>query len=214
MESKRRHHDPALYRPLESAKEFRLLLLHAGKARDPVRAELQLARLDEVVAPHYETISYCWGDATRTATIYLDKKKSSVPASSVAALSCVRLPDRDRIVWIDAVCINQADLDERAQQVAMMADIYSSSNGNLVYLGEEDKYTEQAVESIHRIITDVKRRTDDFRSTKGTPFERGVERFFYKDVSCGADERALASFFSANWFRSAQSCSTSNGEVY
>jgi hypothetical protein len=194
---------------LKSTKEFRLLLLHPGRDGDPVRADLQLARLDGAIAPHYETISYCWGDPTDTATIYLDKKKSSVPASSIAALRCVRLPDRDRIVWIDAVCVNQADLDERAQQVSMMADIYSSSKGNLVYLGEEDSY--EAAESIDRIITDIKRRTDNFRSTKGTPFQRGGEHFSYKDVSCGADEQALASFFSANWFRSAQSYSISNG---
>ena len=210
MESQRRHRlqklfhwqrDPALYKPLKSTKEFRLLLLHAGKTRDPVRAKLQLARLDEVVAPHYETISYCWGDPTITATIYLDKRKSSVPASSVAALRCVRLPHRDRIVWIDAVCINQADLDERAQQVAMMADIYSSSNGNLVYLGEEDEYTERVAESIHKVITDIKKRTDNFLNVKDTPFDSRGGRYFYHDVSCDADERALVHLYSNNWFR-------------
>ena len=210
MESKRWHRlqklfhwqkDPALYRPLKLWKEFRLLLLHAGKAGDPVQADLRLARLNGLIAPHYETISYCWGDPTITATIYLDKKESSVPASSIAALRCVRLPHRDRIVWIDAVCINQADLDERAQQVSMMADIYCSSNGNLVYLGEEDEYTERVAESIHKVVADTKKRTDNFLNTKDTPFDPRGERYFYHNVSCNADERALVHLFSNSWFR-------------
>ena len=191
----------ALYTALGSTKAFRLLLVEAGKGEEPVRAELQPAELDVDDPPQYETISYCWGDRTITGTIYLNEKRVAVPASSVAALRCVRLPDRARVVWIDAICINQADLDERAQQVAMMSDVYASSNGNLVYLGEEDEYTEKAVESIGRIITDIKERTNDYQTTKDTPFESTEHRFFYQDVSCGADERALVSFFSTDWFR-------------
>ena len=193
-----------LYKTLGSPKAFRLLVVHQGKGEDPVRAELQVTQLTQLDAnpyPPYETISYCWGDSTNTDTIYLNNKKISVPASSAAAVRCVRLTDRDRIVWIDAICINQADLDERAQQVAMMAEVYAHSNGNLVYLGKEDECTKRAIESIERILADIRKRTNDFRNVTDTPFESLEHRFFFEDVSCNADQRALVSFFSNDWFR-------------
>ena len=50
----------------------------------------------------------------------------------------MRLPHKSRVVWIDAICINQTDIEERSQQVEMMGLIYSKAVRNLIWLGEED----------------------------------------------------------------------------
>lgn len=43
-----------------------------------------------------------------------------------------------RALWVDAICINQADVRERSEQVAIMRDIYQHAERVLVWLGEED----------------------------------------------------------------------------
>ena len=59
--------------------------------------------------------------------------------------------DRTRTLWIDAVCINQADIVERSQQVAQMKDIYSNGASNLIYLGPQEATTLDAVQNL-RVI--------------------------------------------------------------
>ena len=126
-----------------------------------------------------------------------------VPASAAAALQCMREAHSDRVLWLDAVCINQADLDERAQQVGMMADIYSNSKGNLVYLGEEDRFTLRAIESIYKCLDDIKTATFDFKMVEHTPLDyRSANNFFSEGGRKNSiDVEAIDSFFSNSWFR-------------
>ncbi|KXT13162.1 hypothetical protein AC579_9381 [Pseudocercospora musae] len=49
---------------------------------------------------------------------------------------------------IDAMCINQRDLDERTIQVTLMGEIFRPSTGNLIYLGEDEDFVEPAFQSI------------------------------------------------------------------
>ena len=73
-------------------------------------------------------LSYVWGDSYINREIYVDDTLVLVTANLEAALRQLRnhsrIQQRFRI-WIDALCINQADSDERAVQVARMKDIYA-----------------------------------------------------------------------------------------
>jgi hypothetical protein len=84
----------------------------------------------------------------------------------------------------------------------MMADIYSKSTGNLIYLGEVNSFTERALDSIDRIMADINERTDNFRSLAGTPFGPPATVFeAYGVASVEIDEDSLLDFFSNDWFR-------------
>lgn len=74
--------------------------------------------------PEYETISYVWGDPNLKATVYVNGRGALVPASPERVLRRMRLPVRIRVLWIDALCIKQDDLQEKQQQVAIMGEIY------------------------------------------------------------------------------------------
>ncbi|QIW99707.1 hypothetical protein AMS68_005225 [Peltaster fructicola] len=126
-----------MYRPLKE-NEIRLMILHPGSdiTCDPVHVSL-------TALPSYETISYVWGKDTERGTILLDNEHADVPASTRRALKRMQV-DEDRILWIDAVCINQNDDEERSRQVALMATIYSSGTKNLVWLGEDDGHSAEA----------------------------------------------------------------------
>lgn len=124
-----------IYRPVSAGTlQFRLLTILPTRTAK-VHCILHIASLDHDIIPAYETISYVWGDRDQRDSIVVNGTILNVPHSSALALRHLRQPDRERKVWIDAICINQADLEERSAQVRMMAEIYSRGTQNLIFLG-------------------------------------------------------------------------------
>ncbi|KAK0747016.1 heterokaryon incompatibility, partial [Schizothecium vesticola] len=85
----------------------------------------------------YEALSYCWGDDACPETISLHHTISMqipITHSLAEALADLRLPSSDRLLWADALCINQADNGEKSIQVRQMYDVYANSRRTLVYL--------------------------------------------------------------------------------
>lgn len=147
------------YEPLQKEpNQIRLLHVLPGDFEDPIQCELRKSKL--VPIPKYETISYVWGDPEDRLTININGFEFSVPASSARAIRRVRLPDCTRVIWIDAICIDQSNLKERGRQVAMMGRIYAEGVQNLIYLGEED--FESAISSIREILKDAQEQDEDF----------------------------------------------------
>lgn len=74
----------------------------------------------------YAALSYTWGASTETFPLECDKQNLPVRANLLHALSqlqhLVETP-----LWIDAICINQADEEEKLSQIQMMKDIYKSA---------------------------------------------------------------------------------------
>ncbi len=103
----------------------------------------------------YEAISYCWGDATDKMSINIKQPegvfKTQVNRNLHAALKHLRLPDKPRVLWIDALCINQEDLVERNQQVAMMRDIYRSATHTVIWLGEATPESGSVIDLLSKI---------------------------------------------------------------
>lgn len=62
------------------------------------------------------------------------------------ALRSLRLRDQDRTIWIDAICINQADITERGHQVAQMGKIYESATAVTAWLGEASENSDHALQ--------------------------------------------------------------------
>ncbi|KAK5124719.1 hypothetical protein LTR85_001432 [Meristemomyces frigidus] len=84
----------------------------------------------------YEAISYTWGPPIFPETLRLGDVEMKITTSLFGALR--RFRDCQEIVtlWADAICINQSDRQEREQQVSIMADVYSSAEHVLVWLGD------------------------------------------------------------------------------
>ena len=88
--------------------------------------------------PDYAALSYCWGTSPERKTIMLEGRLFPVTCTVEEALRGLRTKEDDRhlVIWIDAVCINLDDLDERGEQVAMMKDVYQSARKTIVWLGD------------------------------------------------------------------------------
>lgn len=83
-------------------------------------------RLDDL--PAYEALSYTWGDISVTKTISCNGLLLRVPSNAWQALIDLRRDDDDRILWVDAICINQDDPTEKGLQVQLMRHIYARAN--------------------------------------------------------------------------------------
>ena len=95
--------------------------------------------------PGYEALSYTWGDPLDTRTVMLKDQPFQVTKNLEAALRNLRhrlihgTKSNDRVLWIDAICINQTDIQERNVQVRRMLDIYKSATRVVIWLGEGDQ---------------------------------------------------------------------------
>ncbi|OAG10045.1 uncharacterized protein CC84DRAFT_1071083, partial [Paraphaeosphaeria sporulosa] len=117
-----------------SLNEIRLLHLSPGGDEDEFYCSLSIVSLDD--RPQYEALSYVWGeDSDDTLPISLGGKTVQIRRNLHLALRGIRDPDCERILWIDALCINQGDVEERYTQVAIMGDIYSKAYCVLAYIG-------------------------------------------------------------------------------
>jgi hypothetical protein len=85
----------------------------------------------------YETLSYVWGPSTRTLLRLANKEAISITRRLAAALPHIARECATGYIWIDQICIDQNNVQERGEQVALMGQIYSSCSKVLVWLGKE-----------------------------------------------------------------------------
>lgn len=69
--------------------------------------------------------------------MFVDNRLLFVTTNLASALNHLRNTPFGRVLWADAVYIDQGNLPERSHQVLLMAWIYSNAFGVLVWLGEE-----------------------------------------------------------------------------
>jgi hypothetical protein len=139
--------------------------------------EYPLQKLGEKGTHLYEALSYVWGSEDNRRPIYIqsDDKSDGYPTAgqrrSFHSRSCpasgnncrvlvtanlhtglLRLRDRlvERIIWTDAICINQENSYEKEQQVQSMARIYAKASRVIVWLGEGADESDQALIDIRK----------------------------------------------------------------
>lgn len=130
---------------------MRLLTLEPGLWDTCIKCRLSHANLTD--KPIYDALSYMWGNATDIRQILLDGHVWEITANLEVALRYLRKEHETLILWVDALCINQADLPERALQVQRMRNIYSSARKVLAWVGEPNEDTENAMDTIRKIAT-------------------------------------------------------------
>ncbi|CAF9918515.1 hypothetical protein IMSHALPRED_004328 [Imshaugia aleurites] len=154
--------------PLIKANYIRILTVQQGGPGDLIECNLTTRPLTILELPSpinqvppYEALSYHWGNekAESKIKIYTAGFPGSfkVRPNLHAALKQLRFRDRPRRLWIDAICINQDDNDEKNAQVSLMADVYSKATSVCVWLGEASPDSTLALNFISRIVN-----LDDF----------------------------------------------------
>lgn len=155
------------YQPLVLNDHIRRLVLEPGEGNTPLVGSMEPIRLSEASgSTSFEAISYVWGSNIRNQWITIDGKDVPITTSLSDSLRQVRLPDRPRAVWADALCINQRDNLEKNHQVALMGRIYETSTCSLICLGLDTCY-EQDAHDVYNLMEDVNTMIDQvFQDSK------------------------------------------------
>jgi hypothetical protein len=130
---------------------IRLLSLHKAKMVDDVMIGLDLVTVSLSNVPTYEAISYCWGNTDLCTGIFVSTtdggrqvlRVTENLATCLHSLVYSDRPDGERpgFIWIDQVCINQEDAEERNAQVRQMSGIYKVASGVTVWLGQRSEFS-------------------------------------------------------------------------
>ncbi|KUJ06525.1 uncharacterized protein LY89DRAFT_790395 [Mollisia scopiformis] len=142
----------------EAAREIRLMELHPGSPKDPIRVSLSITPFTSDHVPMFEALSYTWGSPKKQSTIFVGKsgcETLSITQNLAEALPYLRYEDKPRVLWIDAICVNQQDLKERGQQVKRIAEISTKATRVVARLGPESKTTARAIECFNDIASHI-----------------------------------------------------------
>ena len=145
---------PSIYTgPSLSDRTIRLLFI-CPSPDSQRRIECYCHPFDIEATPPYEALSYVWGvdDPTTKVAILCNGEEITIGAALASALRRLRLADRERVLWADAVCINQSDNDEKSLQVPMMGSIYSLAKRVVVWLGHGNSHQIREATQCVRIV--------------------------------------------------------------
>lgn len=144
---------PYIYKALDSDPgNIRVLLLHPAEDLE-ADIEVSLRHIQLRDRRLFEAVSYVWGDPNDTVTVLLEGFPVSVTRELSQALRHLRRSRDDRVLWVDALCIDQKNIQERGSQVRLMRDIYSACSASLVWIGVGDPAMVRGLD----VITKLKR---------------------------------------------------------
>lgn len=141
-----------------SEREIRLLkVLPDEDAPNPeqnsslVRCELSVHCLDQDSPPSYTALSYVWGPPTTMSgsgddTLVVNGEATPARTNLLSALRAFRKRKDTTYLWVDAVCINQDDLEEKMTQIQLMGDIYSLAERTVIWLGPSEDDSDVAMD--------------------------------------------------------------------
>ena len=128
--------------------EIRVLLLQPAVRGEVICHMSKIALTEKVMA--YSALSYTWGTSGLTDSIMVQGHPFAVTQNLKAALvQLSQLPCFEPLVlWVDAICINQADDTEKTHQLKLMGSIYQKARETIVWLGNEAAHSGSAMRSL------------------------------------------------------------------
>jgi Heterokaryon incompatibility protein (HET) len=137
-----------LYQPLNiENREIRLVTIISEPSLSS-SMECKLSTFGLVDAPSYIALSYVWGDIRKTTPITVDDAEIHVTTNLLAALRRMSAWDHGTYFWIDALCINQSNTEEKGHQVSIMRNIYQQAMFVTMWLGVEQDDSNLAMSMI------------------------------------------------------------------
>lgn len=210
--------DAFVHNPIDLSKTaIRIARLCKGYRTDSVRCELFEAYLDpseivpcadpsEVVP--YAALSYVWGDDSGKVEIFINEKRALVTRNLFKALKSLRQMNRDVLLWVDAICIDQSNNKEKGHQVGQMRLVYERAEEVIIWLGENDANIESLFEwawKLDKAVGKLRKRTTTYQVWKTLWDEKEKERLRV-DAGFGisfAERRssALRNLLGRPWFK-------------
>lgn len=150
---------------------IRLLKILAGSEDDQITCMLVTAPIN-TSAGAFIALSYVWGpEPQEYSHILVNDASLPVRPDLYQTLQALRQPNQTEVYWIDAICINQQNQQEKSRQIPLMAEIYSMASYVLVWLGKSAEDSDYVMDCIHR------RGTESFKLPR---FQFGLGRILQR----------------------------------
>ena len=145
----------------------------------------------------YDALSYVWGSMDRSEKILVDGKNFDITSNLQEAL--LRLQDYrvPRVLWIDAICINQGSDDEKASQIPLLAEIFARAHQVIVWLGQLEDDSDIAIETIRRAGGDAELQVQ-FSDNGERQLHEGLD---LSPTLVGRNEQCITKLLERPWFK-------------
>ncbi|KAK1660103.1 heterokaryon incompatibility protein-domain-containing protein [Colletotrichum godetiae] len=154
---------------LRRSNEFRILRLRAQPcfSNSPVQCDIIHSTLD--CPPSYRAVSHRWAPTGDEIQIILvDGAPFPVSTSIYDLLVELRRQRFSQLLWIDSICIDQANAEEKSRQVGLMREIFEEATSTIGWLGKSPGAA-KAFELVRRIVTTEKMDQKELASLKSSP---------------------------------------------
>ena len=207
------------YQPFPSHRSIRLLELQPEAIKtNPLRGKIHTLKSLDAVKEYY-ALSYPWGISIKPHKIYTPDGVVWLTQSCDLALRNIRRADIPILVWVDSLCIDQANAHEKAIQIRLMRDIFRAARHVYAWVGEAENDSSRAIRTLveicalHRIrnlssqqlpvFTSEESGTDPGTETPVSPSSPAR----WGDAGIPPDNdpvwQAIDHFFHRSWFRRA-----------
>jgi hypothetical protein len=159
--------------PLTTPNAIRILGLHPGKDSSPLMTSLRVISVDDTET-QYDALSYTWGSREHQQEIICNGQPVNIMRNLYSYLfrdrSTIPL-DKVHWIWVDAVCINQSDLDERASQIKLMLQIFQKAREVRADLGDAPEDIFMMFDLMHKLEKVLSDHYNDDEQFYHTDFE-------------------------------------------
>ncbi|KAF1841821.1 heterokaryon incompatibility protein, partial [Cucurbitaria berberidis CBS 394.84] len=147
---------PYRHQPLcRSRREIRLLQL-LPEDGNPKLKRIPSCRIHRAALPQkpkFIALSYVWGDVNETRMILVDGSQVRVTKNLYNAMMALRPSKEPTVIWIDSLCIDQMNNEEKSWQVGLMADIYQHADKVIAWLGPADEDSDSVMDGLNSLGT-------------------------------------------------------------
>ncbi|KAF2132910.1 heterokaryon incompatibility protein [Dothidotthia symphoricarpi CBS 119687] len=203
------------YEPLQTGRHIRLLEItgstEAGRyGTSQTTYQLIHAELPSDDTPlQFEAVSYTWGDATQVSGLQFEGVPGHIGLTSnlTHALPHLARHSATKRLWIDQICINQSDNDEKSAQVGLMSEIYKKATRTIIWLGPSDEGSElcrewlDAINHFFSTSDNCRRMTPSNLDYNTDRRNAGLQRELSDADADPKYARAIGRFWSRMWFR-------------
>ncbi|KAI6794836.1 hypothetical protein KC361_g5342 [Hortaea werneckii] len=200
-----------LYMPLENETDLRMCYIKPSGFSDQVKCNLVTRQADD--PQQYLCLSYVWGDVKDPETIQVNTQEKSVTRNLHMAMRRLRSLGYHGALWIDALCINQTDIEEKNVQVSRMSSTYAKAQRVFVWLDSFEHFATDPLEhsplaatvaTFFSLLASNAHMTEAIEqsvSSSSQPTENGsVDERGHEQAPIDHLVLALRTFVSSRWF--------------
>jgi hypothetical protein len=124
--------------------------------KEPLQGDLRVISLDRGYwTPTYEALSYVWGEDSDSPSRHISCSDVKIPITRncYEALRTLHRHFGVRSIWVDAICINQDNVEEKEHQIPLMGDIFGGARRVFIWLGNGTRESDEAFTWITREST-------------------------------------------------------------